>query len=71
MQSKIGKRGRITAGENAGFFVRVEDDSANTGGYLILCWRDGTDEGFDNWVEKLTDLDEFFMESGWNVEWLE
>ena len=71
MQSKIGKRGRITTGEHAGFLVRVEDDSANTGGYLILCSRNGTSEGFDHWVENKTDLDQLFIESGWNVEWLE
>jgi len=71
MSSKIEKRGRITTGEQAGFLVRVEDDTLNTGGYLILSWREGADEGFDNWVESKSDLDRFFEESGWNVEWLE
>ena len=71
ISSKIGKLGKITTGELAGYFCRIEDDTANTGGFLILCWLDGTDQGFDNWVECAADLDQFFEESGWNVQWLE
>jgi hypothetical protein len=68
---KIGKKGRIKTGEHAGFFVRIQDDSQNTGGYLILIWKDTPSVGSDFWVEKLTDLDQFFNESGWDIEWLE
>jgi len=68
---KIGKKGRIKTGVYAGFFVRIQDDSQNTGGYLILTWKDTPSVGYDNWVENLTDLDQFLHETGWDIEWLE
>jgi hypothetical protein len=68
---KIGKKGRIKAGVHAGFFVRIQDDSQNTGGSLILIWKDNPSMGYDDWVENLIDLDQFVHESGWDVEWLE
>ena len=68
---KIGKLGRIKNGEHAGFFVRIQDDSPNTGGYLILMWRESPTEGYDNWVEGPNDLDQFVQESNWDIEWLE
>ena len=68
---KIGKLGRIKSGEHAGFFVRIQDDSTNTGGFLIVLWRESPTEGYDNWVENLGDLEQFFRESGWDIEWLE
>jgi hypothetical protein len=68
---KIGKKGRIKNGTHAGFFVRIQDDLQNTGGYLVLIWRETPSVGYDNWVKNLTDLDPFLCESGWNIEWLE
>jgi hypothetical protein len=68
---KIGKKGRIKTGKYAGFFVRIDDDSQNTGGYLILIWKDSPREGYDNWVENATDLEPFLLEAGWDIEWLE
>jgi hypothetical protein len=68
---KISKKGRIKTGEYAGFFVRIQDDSQTTGGYLILTWKESPSVGYDNWVEKLTDLEQFLLESGWDIEWLE
>ncbi|HLJ29058.1 MAG TPA: hypothetical protein VKY85_20275 [Candidatus Angelobacter sp.] len=69
--SKIGKKGRIKNGKYAGFFVRIEDDSQNTGGYLILIWQDVPSEGYDNWVENSADLEQFMCEAGWDIEWLD
>ena len=66
---KIGKSGRLKNGQHAGCFVRIQDDSSNTGGYLIIVWRDSPIEGFDNWVENSSDLEQFFRESGWEIEW--
>jgi hypothetical protein len=69
--SKIGKKGRIRSGKGAGFFVRIEDDSQNTGGYLILRWQDVPKVGYDHWVENLADLEQYMNEAGWDIEWLE
>ena len=69
--NKIGKKGRVRKGKHAGFFVRIDDDSQNTGGYLILTWHEAPAIGYDNWVENLVDLEQFFHEADWDVEWLE
>jgi len=66
---KIGKKGQISSGQYAGFFVRI--DSQNTRSCLILIWKDSPPEGYDYWVEKATDLEQFFQEAGWDIEWLE
>jgi hypothetical protein len=71
LASKIGKKGRIRSGKDAGFFVRIQDDSENTGGYLILIWQDVPSVGYDYWVENLADLEQFMREAGWDIEWLE
>ena len=69
--AKIGKKGQIRSGEHTGFFVRIQDDAPNTGGYLILLWEDKSPNGYDYWAETIKDLDQFFRESGWDIEWLE
>ena len=66
---EIGKKGLITEGEHSGFFVRIEDDKANTGGYLILVFKD-ENVGFDSWVETEKDLEQYFHEAEWKIEWL-
>ena len=71
----IGKAGKIVSGESAGWYVFVEDDSDNTGGFLILqapttdFWTGG--KGFDDWVETRADLERFFTQRQWQVQWLE
>ena len=71
LTSRIGKKGLIKNGRDAGFFVRIEDDSQNTGGFLILIWKEHPREGYDYWVESLANLEQFMNESGWEIEWLE
>tara|TARA_R110001592_G_scaffold289387_1_gene558572 strand:- start:63 stop:290 length:228 start_codon:yes stop_codon:yes gene_type:complete len=70
---RVGKTGVVLVGENVGWQVRIEDDSANTGGFLVLTSRDFSDpstEAFDDWVEDKVALQEYFKESGWVVKWL-
>lgn len=71
MQIRIGEIGRILAGEESGHYVKVLDDSKNTGGYLILT-APAADmrQGYDNWVESKDALALYFEESGWVIEWL-
>ena len=67
---KIGKVGKIIEGDEAGKFVKVVDDSVNTGGFLILTADDiGFTRGFDNWVENESMLQRYFQEARWRVEW--
>lgn len=54
--------------------VRVEDDAANTGGFLVYEWWAGSsgpneNHAFDSWVESTEDLARFMKESGWIIQW--
>ena len=72
MEIKVGEIGKIVAGEELGSYIKVIDDGANTGGFLILTAEapDMTD-GFDSWVENKEMLQRFFEEAGWTVEWFQ
>jgi hypothetical protein len=69
---RIGVLGRILEGDQKGRIVEVIDDAANTGGWLIFTYADTnrSPEVFDNWVPTRADVDRFFDESGWQIEWL-
>lgn len=68
---QVGRVGKIVFGEEAGSYIKVEDDAANTGGYLILTATDpDMREGFDNWVENRDALAKYFSDAGWVIEWL-
>ncbi|WP_171088921.1 hypothetical protein [Usitatibacter rugosus] len=71
---EIGREGTVTNSEHPNHRVRVVDDAASTGGFLIYEWWDGSDGpngnyAFDSWVHTRADLEAFFREGGWNVEW--
>jgi hypothetical protein len=73
MEIEIGKKGLIIEGDIKGWYVRVDDDSDNTGGFLILTNPEpdmSSTMGHDNWVENEEGLRSFFMESSWIVEWI-
>lgn len=75
MDIKLNKIGRIKKGEEKGWFVKILDDSENTGGYLIFIFnsldkKQPNYEAYDNWVETLEDLQSYFEESLWDIEWL-
>jgi hypothetical protein len=67
---KIGRTGRITTGEHAGFLVRIQDDIKNTGGFFVVIWQESPRVGYDYWVKDLSDLEKFLFESCWAVDWL-
>lgn len=68
---KINSKGVILEGDNKGWHVFIEDDAENTGGYLILKTSQDLNEGYDNWVENLDDLQSYFQESNWKIKWLD
>ena len=49
------------------------DDSAASGGFQIYTYADDerSPEVFDAWVESFADVESYFRESGWNVDWLD
>ena len=63
--------GLILKGDDQGLYVKILDDGANTGGYLIITSPSiSFDEGYDDWVENFSDLEKYFGESNWEIEWL-
>ncbi len=70
---RVGVLGRIVAGDDAGRFVEVTDDTSSSGGFLILTFDnvDRSGNAYDSWVESIVDVDLYFAESGWEVEWLD
>lgn len=71
MEIRVGEVGRIVGGKDAGHYVQVLDDKANSGGFLIfIAPTPDMHGGFDSWVEGHEVLRQFFEESEWRVEWL-
>ena len=70
---RVGVLGRIAAGDDAGRFVEVTDDMSSSGGFLILTFDnvDRSGNAYDSWVESIVDVDLYFAESGWEVEWID
>ena len=68
----IGKVGRIISGQEQGCYVKIQDDRANTGGYLVLIGKNRDfSPGSDDWVQDLDQLNRYFEVSAWTIEWLE
>ncbi len=70
MEIKIDTIGKITSGDECGWYVKVLDDSENTGGFIVLTSeRIDFSNAFDSWVESLDALQSYFEESQWTVKW--
>ena len=68
---RIGVVGKILKGDDAGSFIKVVDDSTNTGGYLVFTSSDTSfRESYDDWVENLNKLESYFAESRWTIQWI-
>jgi hypothetical protein len=70
---EIGRLGVIERGDDAGFQIKVLDDSDNSGGFLIITGKnlnDRSSEAFDGWVATKEELQGYFEESKWVVKWL-
>lgn len=72
---KIGITGKILEGRHKDWYIYVEDDFKNTGGYLILVFNDFNRfkslEGYDRWAEDKNTLVEMFKSAEWKIQWLD
>lgn len=72
---QVGVTGKILEGRHKGWFIFIQDDAENTGGYLILVFnninRFLSFEGFDRWAENQETLQEMFDSAQWKIQWLE
>ncbi|WP_445366522.1 hypothetical protein ACH5Y9_14305 [Methylomonas sp. BW4-1] len=70
MNIKTGTLGKIESGDETGAFIKIIDDSQNTGGFIIVTSSSPElKNGFDNWVKDKNTLDQYFQESGWVITW--
>lgn len=72
---KIDVVGKILEGRHQGWYIYVEDDLKNTGGYLIVVFNSlnasDSSEGYDRWAEDSSTIVEMFKSAGWKVRWLD
>ena len=71
---RVNMLGKILEGDNKNWYVMIQEDFENTGGYLILISKEPdftSGEGCDYWVEKYSNLIGFFEESKWKIHWLD
>lgn len=71
---KFNTIGKIIKGDQEGWFVLVEHDTKDTGGYYVYQApipeiKEST-VGYDDWLESLEDVQGYFEESDWDIEWL-
>jgi ribosomal protein L14E/L6E/L27E len=69
MEIRIGEVGKVVAGEDAGKYVKVVDDSGK-GLLILLCSDPEMRIGFDDWVQDIATLRRYFSVKGWTIEWL-
>lgn len=65
--------GRIVEGDDESRFVEVIDDAETSGGFLILTYEHGDRSGnaYDSWVESIVEVELYFGEMGWEIDWLD
>ncbi|MBN9378005.1 MAG: hypothetical protein BGO14_00785 [Chlamydiales bacterium 38-26] len=70
---KLNTQGIIINGEDKGWYIYIEEDLKNTGGYYIFIEKtlEKDSEGYDEWVENMDCLKNYFVESQWEVKWLD
>ena len=68
----IDRVGKVVEGDDIGTEIQVTKATDGTGAYYILMSDDFSDpnsDKYDSWVENIEDVEEFFKESNWVIEW--
>ena len=70
---KVDSKARIVSGKYKGWFIWVKDDMADSGGYLVIQSLDVEfcGDGFDNWFISIEDVEKYFINNNWKLEWLD
>lgn len=76
MQVRIGATGAVINSPHPAHRLRIADDAHDSGGFLVLEWwteSTGPNEAgaFDTWIADRESLEQFFIESNWQVQWSE
>jgi len=72
---KYNVTGEIVSGKSKGWFLRIEETVKGSGSYLILVSKDREfskyAEGYDYWAENSSEVQGFFKDTKWAVEWFD
>lgn len=65
--------GLIKKGEDEGWYIYIKEDLKKTGGYYIFFKKslDKDSEVYDEWLEDINCVKDYFLESNWEVKWLD
>lgn len=70
MELKYDTIGKIIAGENCGWLVKIVNDTLNTGGYYVYEFESiESENGFDTWLENETQVKGYIYENEWKINW--
>jgi hypothetical protein len=74
MNIPIGVLGKVKSNEGDCRWVEVGNDTKDSGGFFVYqrcSGPEGPDGGcdFDDWVKNEQELEKYFAEMGWQVEW--
>ncbi len=69
-----GKTGRILAGQSPGWYIRVEKDEIETGGFYIYTCKNADltgawGETFDDWVPDWDGVLAYFADPELEIDW--
>ncbi|THV59678.1 hypothetical protein EZV76_08925 [Flagellimonas alvinocaridis] len=71
VEVQFGIFGKIITGHNEGWYVKLEDNTDQSGGFYIYEMPNlEGDNGFDTWLESKEDIKSYFDECNWKIEWL-
>lgn len=68
----IGVGGTIKSGKYTNWKIEIQDDTKDSGGYFILITNPNNTsqkEGFDDWVENNAQLQQYFIEAAYVIDW--
>ena len=70
---EVGSKAKIVSGKNTGWYIWIQDDTENTGGYLVVQSPsiEFTGNGYDNWFATIDKIEKHFELNKWIVEWLD
>jgi len=66
---KIETTGLILNGEFKNWNIFIQDLDQGKGAYLILLTSLDGSEGYDDWVENFYNLEGYFKQTKWNIQW--
>jgi len=75
MHVPVGVLGRAKESDKPNHWFKVVDDRHGSGGWFVLQGWDGVDSfgrrfEYDDWLEEVAEVDAFFGELPWQIEWV-